>query len=232
MSMWGVHKVNMYEYPLSKKAYVALKEWIRSGALLPNKLYSESELSKKLNISRTPVRSALQHLERDGLVIRLPQRGYYVYPFSSEDVDEVYGVRKAIEGYAVEFLSNCKDTNVFGDARNNLKSQKRMLEEKEFSGFVEKDMDFHTLLVGSTGNSRLERIFDELRDLTAVIGLRRLESDMMGKEVLKEHRSILESIERGDFINAKKLLYKHFDKAAERVKDKLNSEGREEKESS
>lgn len=66
---------------------------------MPNRLYSESELSRKLNIFRTVVRSALQHLERDGLIIRLPQRGYYVYSFSPEDVDEVYEVRKAVEGY-------------------------------------------------------------------------------------------------------------------------------------
>jgi len=220
-------KMNTSEYPLAKKAYIVLKEWTRSGVLLPNKLHSESELSKKLSISRTPVRSALQHLERDGLIIRLPQRGYYVYPFSPEDVDEVYEVRKAIEGYALEFLSNCKDTGVFEEARKNLKSQNRMLKENDFSGFIDKDRNFHKLLVGSVGNSRLERIFDELRDLIAIIGLRRLESDMMGRKVLKEHRSILESIERGDSITAKRLLYKHFDEAAQIVKDKLNSERRE-----
>lgn len=214
--------MNTSEYPLAKKAYIVLKEWIRSGILLANKLYSESELSEKLNISRTPVRSALQHLERDGLIVRLPQRGYYVYRFTPGDVDEVYEVRKAIEGYAVEFLSNCKDTSVFGRARKILKSQRATLKENNFGSFMEKDRDFHKLLVRNLGNSRLERIFDELRDLIDVIGLRRLESDMKGREVVEEHRLILESIERGDHITAKRLLYEHFDKAAQIVKDKLN----------
>lgn len=94
-----------------------------------------------------------------------------------------------------------------------MKSQKRMLKENDFVGFVEKDRVFHKLLVSSVGNSRLEKIFDELRDLITV-GLRRSESEMMGREVLREHRLILESIERGDSISAKELLYEHFDKAA------------------
>ena len=215
------------KYSLTQRTYITLKDWVKFGVLVPNRLYSESELGKKLGVSRSPVRSALQHLEGEGLIVRLPQRGYFVYPFSPEDVDNVYDVRKAIEGYAIEHLIGSeKDTNLFGEIRKNLDSQKEMLEKNDFQGFVEKDKEFHELLIKSVRNPRLERIFNQLRDVITIIGLRRLQIDKEGGEVLKEHKSMFKQIERQDSINSvKKLLYQHFDKAAHRIKSRVSSSG-------
>ena len=51
-------------------------------------------------ISRTPVREAIHKLERDELVTRLPKGGYAVRKFTEEDVEEIFGIRSALESYA------------------------------------------------------------------------------------------------------------------------------------
>ncbi len=84
--------------PLQEFAYQKCQELIGSGELIPGKLYSESAMSKQLGISRTPLRTALQQLEKEGLIIRLPQRGFYVYEFKEKDIEELFAIRKAIEG--------------------------------------------------------------------------------------------------------------------------------------
>ena len=94
--------------PLQEFAYQKCQELIGSGELSPGNLYSESAISKQLGISRTPLRTALQQLEKEGLIIRLPQRGFYVYEFEEKDIEELFAIRKAIEGYAVEQIARAK----------------------------------------------------------------------------------------------------------------------------
>ncbi|NIN70254.1 MAG: GntR family transcriptional regulator, partial [Anaerolineae bacterium] len=66
-------------YPLQKvdtspslkdKAYTAIRDAILTLELEPGRPLVESDLARQLGISKTPVRDALQELERDGLVIR------------------------------------------------------------------------------------------------------------------------------------------------------------------
>ena len=60
---------------LQSKAYDYIKEQILEGKLLPDTLYSEARLSKELDISRTPIREALQCLSQDGYISIVPSKG-------------------------------------------------------------------------------------------------------------------------------------------------------------
>jgi DNA-binding GntR family transcriptional regulator len=60
---------------LSEQAHARLEEMIVSLELSPGSIWSEAELSAKLGIGRTPVREALQRLERDHLVKVLQRHG-------------------------------------------------------------------------------------------------------------------------------------------------------------
>ena len=63
---------------LSEKAYQLFEEMIVTLKMLPGTAFSEQELSKRVNIGRTPLREALQRLIADRLVISLPRRGMIV----------------------------------------------------------------------------------------------------------------------------------------------------------
>ena len=63
---------------LSDRAYCRLEEMIVTLQLAPGSVVSESALSKRLGIGRTPIREALQRLARERLVVVLPRRGIMV----------------------------------------------------------------------------------------------------------------------------------------------------------
>ena len=63
------------------------------------------ELATKLNISRTPVREALNQLERDGLVSERPRQGYAVKEFDIAMFRESFEVRELLDGYATELAT-------------------------------------------------------------------------------------------------------------------------------
>jgi DNA-binding GntR family transcriptional regulator len=90
---------------LRRSAYDSLKAMIVTGQLQPGARVLVEELAAKLNISRTPVREALNQLERDGLVSERPRQGYAVKEFDIVMFRESFEVRELLDGYATELAT-------------------------------------------------------------------------------------------------------------------------------
>ena len=116
-------------------------------------------MSKQLGISRTPLRTALQQLEKEGLIIRLPQRGFYVYEFKEKDIEELFAIRKAIEGYAVEHIAKKTREIDLEPAMIHLKAQEEARQSDDYSIFIREDRKFHENLVNALNNKRLMMIY-------------------------------------------------------------------------
>ena len=82
-----------------------LREAIIGNLLPPGSRLLEIQLSKQLGVSRTPMREAFAQLEREGLVTIVPRLGAFVRQMNHRDVDEIYTVRAALEGLAVELAA-------------------------------------------------------------------------------------------------------------------------------
>lgn len=82
----------------------ALREAIVSGVLPGGTRLSEAQVARRLHVSRTPVRRALDQLEHERLVVIVPHFGASVRTITPEDVEEIYEVRIALEVLAVKVL--------------------------------------------------------------------------------------------------------------------------------
>lgn len=82
---------------LSHVAYHKLEEAIVTLRLAPGEVLSETELSKQMNIGRTPIREALQRLACEGLVLILPRKGILVSKINPGKQLLVLEVRRALE---------------------------------------------------------------------------------------------------------------------------------------
>ena len=74
----------------SDKAYQTLLDEIVEGALPPGTVLAEVEQASRLGVSRTPLREALGHLRKDGLIEPLAGRGLIVTAVSIDDIVELY----------------------------------------------------------------------------------------------------------------------------------------------
>ena len=93
----------------------ALREAIVGNLLAPGERLTEVALAERLGVSRTPVREAFAQLEREGLVTLVPRAGAFVREVTLRDVDEIYTVRAALEGMAVELAA--RNITAVGRAR-------------------------------------------------------------------------------------------------------------------
>ncbi len=72
-----------------------------SGKLRPGSVLVEATLAEQMNVSRAPIREAIQILENDGLVETVAYKGKRVKPLTAREVEETYNLREVFEVMAV-----------------------------------------------------------------------------------------------------------------------------------
>lgn len=82
-----------------------LRDMIVAGELRPGERVIELEFAAQLGVSRTPLRIALGELEKEGLLERLPSRGFRVRAYSVDDIADAVDVRGVLEGMAARLLA-------------------------------------------------------------------------------------------------------------------------------
>ena len=93
---------------LADQAYAQIKRMIFEFALMPGDRFSESELAQGVAVSRTPLRQALQRLEREGFLRVMPKIGWQVAPLDFDRFDELYDLRVLLECHAVQCLAEAE----------------------------------------------------------------------------------------------------------------------------
>jgi DNA-binding GntR family transcriptional regulator len=93
-------KENEGYVPLSEVVYRKLRRAIVRGDLAQGAAVSETELAKRLEVSKTPVRHALTRLAQEGLLVSTPHKGAVVTSLTSGDLEEIYCLRGRLEGLA------------------------------------------------------------------------------------------------------------------------------------
>ena len=117
--------MNLTKTPNS--AYQSILQLIFDNELKPNQLVTESALSEKLSISRTPIREALIQLEVDGLIYNQNGRRR-VYVLSMKEVAEIFDTKIVLEGAVVRWAAEACDDNTKSILLESLANMKSALD--------------------------------------------------------------------------------------------------------
>lgn len=148
---------------LADGTYDAIKAMIIDHEISPGEHVGIDELARDLAVSQTPVREALARLESDGLVTKIPLRGYEAtHLLSVQQFDELFQFRSLIEPWAASAASR-------RSTRRNIEALEAELVRAEhierstaaaiYPEFVEHDTRFHALVAHASGNSWIEESF-------------------------------------------------------------------------
>lgn len=112
----------------------------------------EETLAQEFGVSRSPIRQALTHLAAEGLVERLPRRGFRVRQMQLRDVEELYEFRLALELQVVRGLAHkgLPQEDLF--RLQAMWQNPATLAEKSLSELAELDEAFHAGLAAAYGN--------------------------------------------------------------------------------
>lgn len=192
----------MYERKsLQVQAYEYLKEKILNQELDFDTIYSETKISKDIGVSRTPMRNAIQYLEKEKYIDIMPNKGFMLHKMSMEDFVSTFQIRCAIEGYAARQMANQNKTPEGNFAIKQLENAIIMQEKavnKSVKKFLEADTQFHYALVAYTNNQEFANLFEihmyQMKNLATIS----LGHDGRKQSALLEHREILQYIKEGN----------------------------------
>lgn len=200
---------------LSQQAYLAIRQAIRSGALVQNELYSEGELARTMGISRTPVREALIELARERMIQIVPQRGFHLRELSPAEQEEVFALRRVLESFVVRRLVTQATADDIMRLRKVFKKQEQTMHD--VTEFLTVDEQFHLLMPRLVGLERTYELLVTLRGAMWLIGSTALQLDMRMADVLAEHQQLIDAIEAGDGEAAEAAILNHLRKTASAV---------------
>jgi DNA-binding GntR family transcriptional regulator len=168
---------------------------IIEGRLRPNDHVSEAALTEQLGVSRTPVREALILLEREALIVSLPNKGSFVRVFTEEDVRALFSMRTALENFAAELTMERLSEQDYAHLQGLIEAQRALITHNDFKKVRSADMAFHQYLIDKSGHPMLMRSWQEIVAQVAALLFLRAEDNPSYDEYLaiQDHQSILDA---------------------------------------
>ncbi|WP_377890382.1 GntR family transcriptional regulator [Alkalihalobacillus sp. R86527] len=208
----------MSQLTLKERAYQEVRRLIITGEIKPGDFLSERSLVERLEMSRTPIRSALDRLEIEGFIRQAPKQGVVVQEISINRAFDIYELRIAIESHVVNKLSQ---QSIQDDEEKRieeiLKQQKALIDNEiynnaSFLAFLSLDFEFHNELIKIVDNKEFIQIMDQIQDKLLLIAsnvFRKQENRMLVS--YEDHLRIFEHIKSGQHTEAVEEMVKHLE---------------------
>lgn len=207
--------------PLRDVVFQTLRQAILKGELQPGERLMEIKLAERLGVSRTPIREAIRKLELEGLVVMIPRKGAAVANITEKDTKDVLEVRRTLEMFAVEVACDRITEQQMAELKKAAKEFEASKGSMDLIRIAENDMNFHEIIYEATHNERLVQMLNNLRENMYRYRIEYLKDSNYYDSLVKEHREILEAIEKKDKEYAGICMRNHIDNQQFAVISKL-----------
>ena len=142
---------------LCDKVYEYLRDQIMTGQLTPNTKLPENELSAVLQVSRAPIREALNLLVNDGFVVRVPRHGAIVAPVTRKEIDDNWELRILLEPYAARSACGLIPKDELLAVQNYIRET---MESDDFHMYMNSDYRIHSLIYQYVPNTQFQKLLN------------------------------------------------------------------------
>jgi DNA-binding GntR family transcriptional regulator len=183
---------------LKEQVYEYLREQMRKGGLGPGSTIDMEETSKRLGVSKTPLRDALLLLETEGFVSVLPRRKVVVNPLTLQDIQDYYEILGALEATALGASFGRLGPAEIAHMEALNAAMRRAIDGDDFDLYYEKNLAFHDVFLGLSGNDYLKKTVNTLKKRLYDFPRREGFVKEWEQSSIGEHTGLLEAIRRGD----------------------------------
>lgn len=201
---------------IADRAYAELKAMLMGYVLKPGERINEVELSRRIGVSRTPLREALNQLRAESLLRFAPGKGYFCRDLDVHETFNLYELRKALETAAVRLaVRRARDEDI--DAleaflhRTGPDAGTYTPEQQ-----VEFDEAFHMSLLGMSENAEMLRVLANINDrirFVRLIDIGRTDR----RDTQREHLEAVKALRARDEPACVALLEQHIDRRLDKI---------------
>ena len=199
---------------LKVSVYHAFKRTIILGEIPAGERINESVFSEEMNISRTPIRYALEQLLKEELVEHVPGIGMIVRGISIKDAYEIYDIRKALDTLAFTKAMHLMTEEDFDELERHLQSGDSIQTKESddrIDNLINNFSGFNAYVYEKSQMRRLPKIIDELQAYLVYFRELSIRSEVRSKIALEEHFLILRGMRNKDVETMTMLIHEHLD---------------------
>jgi DNA-binding GntR family transcriptional regulator len=176
-----------------------IERQILVGEIEAGERVNELALSRRLGVSRGPIREALQSLRRAGLIEIVANRGAIVRnPVAGEALD-LFDLRSALLAVMSQRVAERRGPADLKALESNIAASETALKHKRAADYYRLNLDFHELIVSASCMLRAAETYrDAVKELHLIRRRGLLTSEPAMRKSLAEHRAILSAIRRRD----------------------------------
>lgn len=186
-----------------------LEQEIVTGALAPGTRLDEVSLANRFDVSRTPVREALNQLASIGLVQIRPRRGAIVAEIGLRTMMEMFEVMAELEGLCGRLAARRMTEQERADLTRHHDATKAFVDAGDADGYYQANVEFHETIYRGSHNRYLADRTLSLRNRLSPYRRVQLRNRDRPLESFREHEAILDAIVRGRPDEADRLLQQH-----------------------
>lgn len=203
-------KTGAADESLEDVAYRVIADRVIMLGIRPNASINETQLSKEMQMGRTPIRAALKRLENDHLVVSHARKGTFAAPVDLADLEEIAEVRRALEPVAAGMAAS----KARADARQTFEKYSEVIRGLEAatvdqSDLMRLDLAVHQLIYRAAANGHMEEILIRYANLWTRIQGVMLERRPLILEHILELDDVIQAILARDEAKAAKLMADH-----------------------
>ncbi|UCD79395.1 MAG: GntR family transcriptional regulator, partial [Desulfobacterales bacterium] len=193
-----------------------MKSDVLAGNFNPGERLTEEHLARSMGVSRTPVREALHKLETEGLVKPLGARGFSVARDSREEMEDLFDIRAALEGYAIRMICECISEETYEELEDLIQKAEDALQREKLDEIFEYNTQFHDTLHGVIAHkSRFHSLIADTRKYVLRYRKDSLHYLAGAKKTIAGHKKLLLAISLKDPDLCERKMREHIQQARE-----------------
>jgi len=194
---------------LADHVYERLLDSIINGELVSGDSLSEVKLAESYEVSRTPVREALQRLASEGLIKNENNRRSSVVTISRRSIIEIFEIRQFLEAGAIGLAIDRIDSSVLESLRMEANSSEPTADAESKERALQFDAHLHETIAAHCGNSLLKKEIDRYSYFVQI--MQRLAGQQLARLQLayQQHLEILTTLEAADRPAAQRAIANH-----------------------
>lgn len=202
-------EMNSERGSLGTRTFFILRDKILNEEYTKGQKLNEVVLAKELSISRTPIREALKQLELEGLVESIPNKGVYVIGFSPRDIDDMFEIRLALEGLAIELAIDRMDEEHLAKIKEIFELMEFYTQKDDQKKIAALNIDYHDAIYQSTCSQYFAQLLKDINYYVSVTSRHSISQPERLDTALEEHKAIFDAIVAHDKVKARNMIQSH-----------------------
>lgn len=196
-------------------AYDCIKKMIINGEIKENIFISERVLSEFLHVSRTPIKAALTQLNKEGLLVEYPRKGYMIAPISVEDIKEIFELRFVLDPMALRSVLETDNETIRKTMCYHVEEMGKAIEQNNPNLGRQHDQAFHDCYFYNIEKKRLRFMLQLLWDQSKRFLIKSWSDSKHLQLAYQEHVEIVKNIQKKNIDGACAALVEHLKKSCE-----------------